>query len=49
MYNEDVNEFKTTMRGVLQNYEVMCQDPHINMKKNDFFVVLCCDGFDKIP
>jgi N-acetylglucosamine-6-phosphate deacetylase len=49
MYNEDVEEFKTSMRGVLQNYEVMCQDPNINMKKNDFLVVLCCDGFDKIP
>jgi cellulose synthase/poly-beta-1,6-N-acetylglucosamine synthase-like glycosyltransferase len=49
LYNEDIEEFKFTMRGVLQNYEVMCQDPHINMKKNDFFVVLCCDGLDKIP
>jgi hypothetical protein len=49
MYNEDVAEFKFTMRGVLQNIEALCQDPKIQMKKNDVVVVLCCDGFEKIP
>lgn len=49
MYNEDIEEFKLTMRGILQNYEVLCQDPKIRMKRNDLLVVLCCDGFDKIP
>ena len=49
MYNEDVIQFKTTMRGLIQNYEVLCQDPSINMKKNDLVVVLCCDGFDRLP
>jgi len=49
MYNEDVDEFKLTMRGIMQNYEVLCQDPKIRMKRNDLVVVLCCDGFDKIP
>jgi hypothetical protein len=49
MYNEDENEFKYTMKGVLQNFEVMCQDPHIAMKKNDFCVILACDGLEKIP
>lgn len=49
MYNEDVEEFKISMRGVLQNIEVLCQDPQVQMKKNDVLVVLCCDGFEKIP
>lgn len=49
MYNEDVEEFKTTMRGVLQNIEVLAQDPHTNIKKNDVLVVLCCDGAVQIP
>ena len=49
MYNEDVFEFKQTMRGVLQNFEAMCQDPQIKMKKNDFVLVLICDGIAKIP
>jgi hypothetical protein len=49
MYNEDLDEFKLTMRGILQNYEVLCQDPKVRMKRNDLLVVLCCDGFDKIP
>ena len=49
MYNEDVEEFKLTTSGILQNYEVLCQDPKVRMKRNDLLVVLCCDGFDKIP
>jgi chitin synthase len=49
MYNEDVSEFEYTMKGVLHNLEVMCQDPHIGFKKNDFLVILACDGIDKVP
>lgn len=33
----------------MQNYEVLAQDPAINMKKNDLVIVLCCDGFERIP
>ena len=49
MYNEDIYEFKQTMRGVMQNYEAMCQDQQVRMKKNDIIVVFLCDGFAKIP
>jgi len=49
MYNEDEFELKYTMRGILQNFEVMIQDPAIKMKKNDLLVVVCCDGLDKVP
>lgn len=33
MYNEDERELKYSLRGVLQNYEVMSQDPNIGMKR----------------
>ena len=29
MYNEDIEEFKFTMRGVLQNIESLTQDPKV--------------------
>jgi len=49
MYNEDESQLKTTLRGILQNYNVLYQDPRVNMRQNDMVVVCVCDGFDKIP
>jgi hypothetical protein len=49
MYNENEAELKTTISGVLQNYNVMSMDPDIQMKQQDLIVVCVCDGFEKIP
>lgn len=49
MYNENENELKTTMRGILQNYNAMYLDPQIKMRQKDMIVVCVCDGFDKVP
>ena len=49
MYNENENELKDTMTGVLQNYNIMFKDPDVKMRQHDLVVVCVCDGFDKIP
>ena len=49
MYNEDESELKTTIEGVLQNYNAMYMDPDVKMRQKDMVVVLVCDGFDKVP
>lgn len=49
MYNENENELKETMTGVLQNYNIMYKDPDIKMRQHDLVVVCVCDGYDKIP
>ena len=49
MYNENEAELKTTMRGVLQNYNAMYLDPEIRMRQKDMVVVCICDGFERIP
>ena len=49
MYNEDEDLFKLTLSGVIQNFNVMTMDEHLNFKGQDMVVVLVCDGFDKIP
>jgi len=49
MYNENEDELRMTISGVLQNYNVMWKDPDIKMRQHDLVVVLVCDGFDKIP
>ena len=49
MYNENEAELKTTISGVLQNYNAMYMDPDIKMRQQDLVVVCVCDGFDKIP
>ena len=49
MYNENEAELKTTISGVLQNYNVMSMDPDIQMKQQDLIVVCVCDGYDNIP
>lgn len=49
MYNENEAELKTTLEGVIQNYNVMYSDKKIAMRQQDIVVVCVCDGFDKIP
>lgn len=49
MYNEDENELRTTLTGCLQNYNTLKVDPKTNFTKDDFLVVVICDGYDKIP
>ena len=49
MYNENESELKTTLEGVIQNYNVMYSDKKIGMRQQDIVVVCVCDGFDKIP
>lgn len=49
MYNEDENELRTTLSGLIQNYNELRIDPELNFKKQDFVVFLICDGYDRIP
>ena len=38
-----------TLRGVLHNYNCMRLDQGKNFTKDDFLVVVVCDGYDRIP
>ena len=49
MYNEDESELHTTLKGVLHNYNCMRHDRSTKFTKDDFLVVVVCDGYDKIP
>ena len=49
MYNEDESELHTTLKGVLHNYNCMRHDKSAKFTKDDFLVVLVCDGYDRIP
>lgn len=49
MYNEDEQELKNTLSGLLHNYNEMRIDPDLKFKKQDFVVFLICDGYDRIP
>ena len=49
MYNEDEEELKTTLRGLLHNYNCLKKDERHNFSKDDFLVVLVCDGYERIP
>lgn len=48
MYNEDKSELKTTIEGVIQNYNAMYMDKSLNMRQQDLVVVLVADGFENI-
>ena len=48
MYNEDESELKTTLEGVIQNYNAMFMDKNVGMRQQDLVVVLVCDGYEKI-
>jgi hypothetical protein len=49
MYNEDEDELKTTLTGVISNYNELRNDPDLKFKKNDLIVFLISDGFNGIP
>ena len=49
MYNEDEGELKRTLRGCLHNYNCLKIDPKTNFTKDDFLVVVICDGYERIP
>jgi len=38
-----------TLRGVLHNYNCMRVDQGKDFTKDDFLVVVVCDGYDRIP
>lgn len=49
MYNEDEQELRNTLTGVLHNYNELRVDKELNFKKEDFIVFLICDGYNNIP
>lgn len=49
MYNEDENELKHTLKGCLHNYNCMKMDERTKFTKDDFLVVVICDGYERIP
>ena len=49
MYNEELEELQTTLKGLLHNYNCLKIDPKTNFTKDDFLVVVVCDGYDAIP
>ena len=49
MYNEHVGELKTTLRGLIHNYNCFRSDKSYNLKKDDFLIFIVCDGYDRIP
>ena len=49
MYNEDENELKNTLRGVIQNYNCLRLDQYTKFTKDDLCVLVVCDGYERIP
>ena len=49
MYNEDSNELKNTLRGLIHNYNCFRADPNFSLTKDDFLIFVVCDGYDRIP
>jgi len=48
MYNEDIDELKTTLTGCLHNYNCLKIDPKTNFTKDDFLVVVVVDGYENL-
>ena len=49
MYNETESELKHTLSGIMQNYNCFKFDEKTKFKKDDFLVVVVCDGYERIP
>ena len=49
MYNEAEQEIEFTMRGILQNYAEMREDPRLKLGDEEMYAIVLCDGHDKIP
>jgi hypothetical protein len=48
MYNENEEELKWTLKGLIQNYNIMHTDPDVKMSQQDLVVCCVCDGYDQI-
>lgn len=48
MYNEDETELKNTLRGVIQNYNCLRLNKYTAFTKDDLFVMVVCDGYDRM-
>jgi hypothetical protein len=60
MYNEDIEELQTTIKGVISNYNELRADENLKynkkgkksrkrlFKKEDMVVFLICDGYERI-
>jgi hypothetical protein len=48
MYNEHVGELKTTLKGLIHNYNCFRSDRK-EFSKDDFLIFIVCDGFERIP
>lgn len=48
MYNENEQELKDTIKGLLENYNEMRNDRELNFKRDDMVVFLIADGYDKL-
>ena len=46
MYNENEDELKTTLTGLMHNYNELRNNPEF--KKEDFLIFVICDGYDNI-
>ena len=49
MYNEDITELQHTLSGIMQNYNCLKLDQKHKLTKDDFLVVVICDGYERIP
>jgi len=49
MYNENESELKTTLKGLLHNYNCFRADEDYKFTKDDFPIFIVCDGYDNIP
>ena len=47
MYNEDEKELQHTLSGCIHNYN--CLKKNSEFTKDDFLVVVICDGYERIP
>ena len=50
MYNEEEVELKSTLRGLIHNYNCLrAEQDKYNCSKDDFLIFVVCDGYDRIP
>jgi len=45
MYNENEQELRDTLTGILHNYNELRLDKKLDFKKEDCIVFLICDGY----
>jgi len=47
-YNEYETELKFTLRGLIQNYNILYMDPDVKLQQQDMVVCCVCDGYEQI-